>query len=86
MASPIAGESMEPPRKRQRLSPSPTSILSTTTATNHEPPEDETAAIAPALNMITTPVGFHGLREHSVGILHFVNEQNPGFEGILKQR
>ena len=38
----------------------------------------------PKIAQIST--GLSHSREREVGILNWVNEKNPGFEGILKQR
>lgn len=45
-------------------------------------PEPEMAK--PKIAQIST--GLSHSREREVGILNWVNEKNPGFEGILKQR
>jgi len=72
-----AGESeVEPPRKRQRLSPTPTSK----TAAEAKGKMDDRSSRLENSGEISDG------REAEVGILHFVNSSNPGFSGVLKHR
>lgn len=78
---------MEPPRKRQKLSPSPPTSTPVTTSHAHEPPQDTDTTMAEAPHSSTSPgISVSSDIERSVGILQFVNAKNPGFTGILKQR
>ncbi|TVY17982.1 Multisubstrate pseudouridine synthase 7 [Lachnellula arida] len=74
-----AAAGVEPPRKRQKLSPTPNTNTTTTTDDNktnmdHRPSKLDVVG--------ETSDG----KEAEVGILHFVNASNPGFSGVLKQR
>ena len=72
---PVGEAATEPPRKRQKLSPTPTS--------NTDDNKAKMDSKASRLDVIgETSDG----REAEVGILHFVNASNPGFSGVLKQR
>ena len=82
MASNLADNVLESPRKRQRLSPSIESINTTTTTqqlTRNIPMMEPNKLVADS-------TGFQLERETQVGILHFVSSTNSGFSGILKQR
>jgi tRNA pseudouridine13 synthase len=72
----------ETPRKRQRLSPSQYSTPGNATAASEQ--------IAKMDDLIKQTVmsdtGFQPEREAQVGILYFVNSENLGFTGTLKQR
>jgi len=71
----------EPPRKRQRISPQP----STAASTQLEPVK--VAKMEDTIKQtVVSDTGFQPDREKEVGILHFVNEENRGFTGTLKQR
>jgi hypothetical protein len=71
------GESeVEPPRKRQRLSPTPTSK----TADEKKLKMDDRSSRLENVGSVSDG------REAEVGILWFVNAENPGFEGVLKHR
>ncbi len=79
-ADSTGGEMLEPARKRQKLSPSISSthyapLKSTVTQAMAEARQTAEATMVSQLN-----------REAQTGILCFVNETNPGFSGILKQR
>jgi hypothetical protein len=74
----------EPPRKRQRLSPPPSTSTSATTT-----PEAGSKVVKmddTIKQSVMSDTGFQPEREVQVGILHFVNSENPGFTGTLKQR
>jgi hypothetical protein len=82
MASVVSGtpDLLEPARKRQKLSPptpGPSAYEANNVVTNTL---SEAQAIAHSLMMSQRE------REAQAGILCFVNESNPGFSGILKQR
>jgi hypothetical protein len=83
MASPNPQYVVEPPRKRPRLSPQPSS--SNTTTTQHTANQGATMD-GTIKQTVMSDNGFQPEREAQVGILHFVNASNPGFSGILKQR
>ncbi|TVY50580.1 Multisubstrate pseudouridine synthase 7 [Lachnellula cervina] len=76
---------VEPPRKRQKLSPTPnpnttTTTTTTTTTDDNKPTMDHRPSKLDVVG--ETSDG----KEAEVGILHFVNASNPGFSGVLKQR
>jgi hypothetical protein len=83
MASSESLNDVEPPRKRQRLSP-----------TTQHPPSSTNATLPQAAKMedhtiketVMSDSGFQPDREAQAGILHFVNKQSLGFTGTLKQR
>lgn len=84
MTSPNSQDvSVGPPRKRQRLSPpTPPSTSSNTTTTSKQ-----VAKINDTIKQtVMSDTGFQPEREAQVGILHFVNSENLGFTGTLKQR
>ena len=84
MASSDLQDVAEPPRKRQRLSPLPSTT--TTIATTQEA-KSKVAKMDSTINQIViSDTGFQPEREVQVGILHFVNSENIGFTGTLKQR
>src|SRR5271163_3815462 len=77
----------EPPRKRQKLSPPPST--SRTPATKTQQSGKQVATIETQMTqtrVVVSDNGFQPEREAQVGILHFVNGTNPGFSGTLKQR
>jgi hypothetical protein len=72
-------ELLEPARKRQKLSPpSPHSGHVVNNTVNNSMSEAQTMALNTMISQRD--------REAQAGILCFVNESNPGFSGILKQR
>jgi tRNA pseudouridine13 synthase len=74
----------EPPRKRQRLSPPPPPFTSSTTT---QEAESKIAKMDDTIKQaVVSDTGFQPEREAQVGILHFVNSENIGFTGTLKQR
>jgi len=91
---------MEPPLKKQRTSseslPSSTnntqdSIMADQPTSNTQPNSNTTIAmdnpiVAPATRVVISDTGFQPEKEIAVGITHFVNSENPGFQGVLKQR
>ena len=76
---------VEPPRKRQRLSPPlpPSTSSNTTTIPKEEKMEQMDDTVK---QTVMSDTGFQPEREAQVGILHFVNSENLGFTGTLKQR
>jgi hypothetical protein len=82
MASVISGpeELLEPARKRQKLSPPPSQYSAH--VTNNIVSNAMSEAHTTAHNAMMS----QREREAQAGILCFVNESNPGFSGILKQR
>ncbi|TVY76006.1 Multisubstrate pseudouridine synthase [Lachnellula suecica] len=68
----------EPPRKRQRLSP--TSTTTTTSAPAEKKKMDHRSSKLDVVGEVSDG------KEAQVGILHFVNASNPGFSGVLKHR
>jgi tRNA pseudouridine13 synthase len=70
---------LEPARKRQKLSPPPPQPVH---AANTFVSKTMSEAQAMAHNLMLA----QREREAQAGILCFVNESNPGFCGILKQR
>lgn len=81
MASDLANNALESPRKRQRLSPS------TDSGANIAPqPQSRNIPMMDANKLVADSTGFQLERESQVGILHFVSSTNSGFSGILKQR
>jgi tRNA pseudouridine13 synthase len=84
MASSDPQDVAEPPRKRQRLSPLPSTSTSTTTTREAK---SKVAKMDDKINQtVMSDTGFQPEREVQVGILHFVNTENIGFTGTLKQR
>ena len=83
MASSESLNDVEPPRKRQRLSPTTQHPPSSTNATLPEAAKMEDHTIK---QIVISDSGFQPDREAQAGILHFVNEQSLGFTGTLKQR
>lgn len=89
---------MEPPSKRQKvnstrnLNASTISSSSTTSSplVDSYQPQAQNEDVAMAENNInvdvTMEVKSEAEREQDAGILCFVNAENPGFRGILKQR
>lgn len=82
MASVVSGpeELLEPARKRQKLSP-PLSQHSAHVTNNIM-----SNAMSEAQTMAHNAMMSQCDREAQAGILYYVNESNPGFSGILKQR
>jgi hypothetical protein len=90
------GESIQSPRKRQKLEPS----SPTTTSQLLDTPQLNTINSDSALNnnpdiamenseqKQQDPVSNSSQpdREAEAGILHYVNKSNPGFQGVLKHR
>jgi hypothetical protein len=77
--------SQPPPPKRQKISPSQSKpSISSSTAQQ----TDRSAAKMDHMptQMVVSVNGFQPEREIKVGITHFVNHENPGFSGTLKQR
>lgn len=91
---------IEAPRKRQKLSAPPSEQAPSTATESHQEPATQATEPAPpppggnpaakmdepVVKMAITETGFQPEREKECGILHFVNESNPGFTGVLKQR
>jgi hypothetical protein len=77
--------SQPPPPKRQKISPSQSKSSISTSATQQT---DKPAAKMDHMptQMVVSVNGFQPEREIKVGITHFVNHENPGFSGTLKQR
>ena len=76
-------QDVEPPRKKQRLSPAQSSTLTTTTRGI----ESKAAKMDDTIKQtVMSDNGFQPEREMQAGILHFVNSKNLGFTGTLKQR
>jgi hypothetical protein len=82
MASVVSGpeELLQPARKRQKLSP-PQSQHSA-----HVQHNIVINSMSEAQTMAHNTMMSQRDRETQAGILCFVNESNPGFSGILKQR
>jgi hypothetical protein len=77
--------SQPPPPKRQKISPSQSKTSISTSTTR----QTETSAAKMdhmPTQMVVSVNGFQPEREIKVGITHFVNHENPGFSGTLKQR
>ncbi|KAH7321647.1 pseudouridine synthase [Rhexocercosporidium sp. MPI-PUGE-AT-0058] len=92
---------MEPPLKKQRTSsislplpalsnnqhslmaaqPTSNTDNTNTTSTNMDNP-----LLPHATRVVISDTGFQPEKEIAVGITHFVNSENPGFQGVLKQR
>lgn len=70
----------EPARKRQKRSPSP--VQPSANVTSNTVIGLMSGAQEMALNLMIS----QRERESQAGILCYVNESNPGFSGILKQR
>ncbi|KAI9744129.1 MAG: hypothetical protein M1818_002281 [Claussenomyces sp. TS43310] len=78
---------LEPARKRQRLSqPSPSRTTSASFSEARRNSPTDTTVSSPSPNFIQSTSSEEMEREAKAGILQFVNETNPGFSGILKQR
>jgi tRNA pseudouridine13 synthase len=84
-----------PPRKKQKTSlsqsqPAAFTFPSTSTSTSTAQQTDNLKSAAKMDHMPTQMAvamnGFQPEREIKVGITHFVNHENPGFSGTLKQR
>lgn len=91
MASPILTGAVEPPRKRQRLSPPLQSQSQPQLQSSTINPSEKTTTTAATTAVMearvpVTDTGFQPGREAAVGIREFVNASNPGFSGTLKQR
>jgi len=72
-----------PPTKKQKISPADLSNVTTTQPTQ----PDKTAKMDDRkTHLAVVDNGFQPERETQVGILCFVNSDNPGFSGTLKQR
>jgi hypothetical protein len=84
MASFIPDGLNEPPHKRQKLSPSPPCTNTTNIFTAQDCRSEE--GMLRALKMANEDLKSQLEREAEVGILRFVNLNNLGFSGILKQR
>lgn len=86
MTSPKLEEagSQEPASKRQRLSPEISSSTMAPSLKSSEGAVDN--MVIYTTNADVTNATSQGDKEASVGILRFVNEKDPGFSGILKQR
>ncbi|KAE9374717.1 pseudouridine synthase [Stipitochalara longipes BDJ] len=69
-----------PPTKKQKISPSTPSNVTTTQPAKDVKMDDRKTLLAIVDN------GFQPERESQVGVLCFVNASNPGFSGTLKQR
>jgi len=72
-----------PPTKKQKISPGDPSDLTTTLPAQ---PGKPTKMDDRKTHLAVVDSGFQPEREAQVGILCFVNINNPGFSGILKQR
>jgi hypothetical protein len=79
--NPEAGEVLEPASKRRKLSPP---ISEATISINDNTAVKTTPTDNGRSSEVMRPS--QSKREAEVGILCFVNESNPGFTGILKQR
>jgi hypothetical protein len=75
LTMPVGEAAQEPPRKRQRLSPTPN-----TNADDNNAKMDHRSSRLDVVGEISDG------REAEVGILHFVNSSNSGFSGVLKHR
>jgi tRNA pseudouridine13 synthase len=72
----------EPPTKKQKISPSTSIPASVTTSQPTKPLKmDDKKTFLVAIDN-----GFQPERETQVGVLCFVNTENPGFSGTLKHR
>jgi len=68
-----------PPTKKQKISPSTPSNVTT-------PPTKDAKMDHQPIVLAVVDNGFQPERETQVGVLCFVNAENPGFSGTLKQR
>lgn len=89
----------EPPLKRQRTSsislplpsPSSNSVMAAQPTTNTDnnitnSTNMDNPLLPHATRVVISDTGFQPEKEIAVGITHFVNSENPGFQGVLKQR
>lgn len=75
------------PRKRPRLSPSPPPSFNNNLINSApQPSEDTTMKNHSTPRIVMSTTAFQPEREPQVGILEYVNLENPGFTGTLKQR
>jgi tRNA pseudouridine13 synthase len=77
---------LESPRKRQKLDSPPPSISSIATTTTQPIGKPVAKMDEPMNPMVISETGFQPEREKQCAIIHFVNDSNPGFTGVLKQR
>jgi hypothetical protein len=81
----LDNEASQPPPKRQKISPTQSKpSISTSTAQQTDKPAAKMDHMP--TQMVVSVNGFQPEREIKVGITHFVNHENPGFSGTLKQR
>lgn len=86
----VTSESSEPARKRQKFSPSssisaPPPQQQIKSQIEDEEEDEETLAMR-AKKLTQAAIALQIEKEAKAGILRYVNETNPGFSGILKQR